>query len=211
MWHDMSIYKIIVPLQTRFRGRRMRRFAKLFGLESTMNVIDVGGRKFNWLLLDRTPPVTIVNIEYGDRKDGRFLYVRADGTKLPYADNSFDVCYSNSVIEHVGGWDKCVAFANEIRRVAPRYYVQTPNRRFFVEPHYIGAFIHWLPLSWQRRLVRWCSFWGLVDKPDQVAIDALLAEIRLLTVEQMKRLFPDAAILKERFLGFTKSIIAVRL
>jgi hypothetical protein len=207
----MSIYKRIVPLQTVLRKARMRRFAKLFRLTGSERVIDVGGRKFNWLLIDRQPAVTIVNVEYADKEDGRFRYVRADGTALPYTDRSFDICYSNSVIEHVGAWDKCVAFANEVRRVAPRYYVQTPNKWFFVEPHCVGFFIHWLPLAWRRRLVRRFSLWGLVDKPTPEKIDALLAEINLLTVDQMRTLFPDATIIKERFLGFAKSIIAVRL
>jgi hypothetical protein len=38
----------------------------------------------------------------------------------------------------------------------------------------------------------------------------LCREIRLLDVGEMKRLFPDAEIVRERFLGMTKSIIAIR-
>jgi len=207
----MSIYKIIVPLQVLFRGGRMRRFEKLFGLTDRTKVIDVGGRKCNWTLIDKEPEVTITNIEYAAREDGRFHYIKTDGSKLPYADNAFDLCYSNSVIEHVGDWQAREIFAQEIRRVAPRYYVQTPNKWFFSDPHTVGFFVHWLPKSWQRKLIRWCTPWGLIDRPDQAKIDALIAEIDLLTVAEMKKLFPDATILKESFLGMTKSIIAVRL
>jgi hypothetical protein len=206
----MSIYKLIAPVQRRFRQSRMRYFADAFGLDGRENIIDVGGRKLNWLLIPQMPQVTLINIEPQPNEDPRFRYIAADGTCLPFADNTYDICYSNSVIEHVGGRDKRRAFAREIRRIAPRYYVQTPNKWFFLEPHTVGAFIHWLPRRWQRRLIRWSTFWGLMDRPNQRKIDALLDEIDLLTVDEMRALFPDAVIVKEKFCGLTKSIIAIR-
>lgn len=207
----MSIYKIIIPLQVLFRGSRMRRFASQFALAKDMRIIDVGGRKCNWTLIEAEPDVTLANIECKNLEDGRFHYVKIDGGSLPYGDNAFDICYSNSVIEHVGDAAARQRFAAEVRRIAPRYYVQTPNKGFFFDPHTVGAFIHWLPKSWQRKLIRWFTPWGLIDRPSQEKIDALVAEIDLLTVREMRELFPDATILKERFFGLTKSIIAVRL
>jgi Methyltransferase domain. len=207
----VTIYQLIIPLQVLFRGSRMRRFARMFCLNDEMKIIDVGGRKSNWSLIEAKPDVTITNIEFTSYEDGRFHYVHTDGGKLPYADNSFALCYSNSVIEHVGSSGARQAFAAEIRRIAPRYYVQTPNKWFFSDPHTVGAFVHWLPKRWQRKLIRWCTFWGLVDRPDQAKIDALLEEIDLLGIAEMRALFPDAQIMRERFLGMTKSIIAVRL
>jgi hypothetical protein len=207
----MTIYQIIIPLQVLFRGSRMRRFVKLFGIRNDMHIIDVGGRKCNWTLIDKQPDVTITNIEFDSYEDGRFHYVRTNGERLPYNDNSFAVCYSNSVIEHVGDAKARQQFAAEIRRVAPRYYVQTPYKWFFFDPHTVGAFVHWLPKRWQRRLIRWCTPWGLIDRPSQEKVDALIAEIDLLTEAEMRALFPDAQIIKERFLGFTKSLIAVRV
>lgn len=207
----MTIYQIIIPLQVIFRGSRMRRFEKMFAVRDDMRIIDVGGRKCNWTLIAKQPDVTITNIEFDSYEDGRFHYVHTDGGRLPYADRNFDVCYSNSVIEHVGDAKARASFAAEIRRVAPHYYVQTPNKWFFFDPHTVGAFVHWLPKRWQRRLIRWFTPWGLIDRPSQEKVDALLAEIDLLTEAEMRALFPDATILKERFLGLTKSIIAVRV
>jgi hypothetical protein len=134
-----------------------------------------------------------------------------DGCALRFKDESFDIAYSNSVIEHVGSWENQQRFAAEVRRIAPRYYVQTPYRYFFVEPHLITPFIHFLPKTIARRLHRNFTVHGLITRPNQDWIDRFHAETRLLTVTEMKRLFPDAIILRERFLGMTKSIIAMRL
>lgn len=206
----MDIHAFYRPFQLYFRSRRMKAFAGLFRLGRSDRVIDVGGYEFNWTMIDAEPSVLLVNLEEEDSHNGRFRKVRGDGRRLDFGNNSFDIAYSNSVIEHVGGWDDQLAFAREIRRVAPRYYVQTPNRWFFVEPHLISPFIHFLPPAVVRRLVRYVSIWGLVTRPSQEEIDAVLASIRLLDRRQMRTLFPDAEIVTERFLGMPKSLIAVR-
>ena len=73
------------------------------------------------------------------------------------------------------------------------------------------AFVHWLPFGIKRKLLRYLSLWGIVVKPKQKEMDAMINDIRLLKTRAMRELFPDAAIIKERFLGLTKSIIAARL
>lgn len=206
----MNIHRLYAPFQRHFRTRRMRQFESMFVPTATTRIIDVGGYQFNWTLIDSSPEVLLVNLEDENRRDGRFNKVQGDGRKLPYGDNSFDIAYSNSVIEHVGDSTDQAAFAAEIRRVAVRYYVQTPNRWFLIEPHLIAAGIHLLPRRLLRRLVRWFSIWGLVTKPDQAAIDKMIASIQLIDRERMRQLFPDAEIHAETFLGMTKSLIAVR-
>lgn len=61
--------------------------------------------------------------------------VTSDGTRLPFEDNSFDIACSNAVIEHVGSFEKQVAFLSELYRVGTRGYITTPNRLFPVEVH----------------------------------------------------------------------------
>ena len=189
-------------------------FSAKFGIETCTRILDLGGTVFNWRLMTQKPLVTMLNIANGpgvtECSDPQFKMVFYEGGKAPFPDMSFDVCYSNSVIEHVGNSHAIKLFSGEIRRLAPRYYVQTPNRWFFVEPHFICVFIHWLPFGVKRRLIRWLSVWGLVTKPDQATVDKFLTSINLLTVQQMTELFDDAVIIKERFLGFTKSIVAIK-
>jgi len=158
-------------------------------------------------------PVTLVNLRFPDPAvftDGRFTALEADATRLPFADASFDIAFSNSVIEHVTTWERQQAFAAEARRVAAKLWIQTPARCFPVEPHLLALFFQYLPKKLQIRTARHFTFWGLLTKPTRTQIEEMVSDIRLLTHEEMKELFPDCIILKERFLGLTKSYVAVR-
>jgi hypothetical protein len=110
----------------------------------------------------------------------------------------------------VGGWSEQQAFANEIRRVAEAYYVQTPNRRFFLEPHVLTPFFQFLPKRWQRAMVQRCTVRGLLDKLTPSECDRLTYGVRLLDRDELECLFPDAELVAERFLGSVKSWIAIR-
>ena len=72
-------------------------------------------------------------------------WIFADGCRLPFPDKSFDVVFSNSVIEHLGDPRKHEQYAREIARVGVRYFVQTPNRWFPIEPHLLTPLVHFLP------------------------------------------------------------------
>jgi hypothetical protein len=51
--------------------------------------------------------------------------------------------------------------------------------------------------------------WGLLARPTPQGCDAFLRDIDLLTTQELQQLFPQAEIWRERFLGLTKSLIAV--
>lgn len=194
-----------------FRTARMERFERMFGLGADDRVIDIGGTAFNWRLVSVLPWVVLVN---PDQQEGDGEKIRAetgDGRALAYPDYSFDIAYSNSVIEHVGDWAAQQAFARETARLAPAYYVQTPYRWFPVEPHTLAPFIHYLPLPLYRRLVRWFSLWGLLERPNAKRVGRMVDNIRLLDRAALRALFPDAVIMTERVLGLPKSLIAVRI
>jgi SAM-dependent methyltransferase len=193
----------------------MARLERLLGITASTRILDVGGTPSNWALLRVRPQVIMLNLpralESGE--DG-LPWIFADGRHLPFRDKSFDVVFSNSVIEHVGNSFRQEQFAKEIARVGVRYFVQTPNRWFPVEHHLLMPLVHFLPRQWQQRLVRKFTIWDWVarPRPDQRVffIEHYLRDIRLLDGRAMRRLFPDARLIRERFLGFTKSLIAVR-
>lgn len=198
-----------------FRRKRMRRFARLFAISSDTRVIDIGGSAFNWTLLDVRPHVLVVNNDAdtatrGAPTEGKIVKQRGDGRRLAFADASFDVAFSNSVIEHVGGWDDQRAFAAEVARVAKHYFVQVPNRNFFIEPHFVAPFLQFLPRRLAVLYARYLTPWGIYWHPTRTACENAVDGVKLLTFRQMRQLFPDAELVRERFLGMTKSIIAVR-
>jgi hypothetical protein len=202
----MNVHSLYRPFLRLFRKRRMRLFGRRFGITQSTRVLDVGGSEFNWRFLPERPQLVILNLR---ASSGSKDWVVGDGCHLPFVDRAFDVVYSNSVIEHLGTSTNQRLFAAECARVGKRYYVQTPNRQFVVEPHLITPFIHWLPRTWQLRLLRNFTTWGLITRPTKQQCGCFLDEVRLLGYREMRALFPQAAIWRERFLGLTKSFIAV--
>ena len=118
--------------------------------------------------------------------------------------------FSNSMIEHLFTRTNQAAFANEALRVGRGVWVQTPSRWFPIEPHLLTPGIHYLPKFFRRRLLRNFTVWGLLTRPQQSYVDRLVDEIALLTANDMRALFPGCELRRERVLGMTKSLIAVR-
>jgi hypothetical protein len=207
---------MIARAMRRFRERRMREFVERFRVTPETRILDVGGTPANWMLAPVRPRVTLLNTPRGqERGQSGFTFVSGDGRQLPFRDQSYDIVFSNSVIEHVGALEEQRRFAAEIRRVGKRYWVETPNRHFPVEQHLLTPFVHWLPRRWQRVLVTRWTLWDWIERPSpdrrEYYIQHYLDEVRLLTANELAALFPDGEILRERVFGWTKSLIAVKV
>ncbi len=204
---------LVAALSRRSRARRMALCVAELGIGPDTRVLDVGGTLDIWRLAPLRPRLVILNEPRAAEDGGDGVpVVFADGCALPFRDASFDVVFSNSVIEHVGDARSQARFAAEVRRVGRAYWVQTPNRRYFLETHLLTPFVHWLPPGWQARLVGWGSVWEWIARPspDQLEyyLNHYLKSVRLLAARDLGRLFPGAQILRERFLGWTKSLVA---
>ena len=157
--------------------------------------------------------ITLANITLDscNKLGEHFKFVEVDACNLSmFEDDHFSLVHSNSVIEHVGGWQRIKLFAEEVQRVAPRYYIQTPNFWFPIEVHSIVPFWHWLPLPIRAAMIR--SFpVGTYPRVFDVFGSIEKAEEKfLLTRRMVQALFPNAKITIERFFGLPKSIIAIK-
>ncbi len=207
---------------------RRKRMAPLVDLvraayerSGSVRVLDLGGTAAYWrafpadVLAECRVTVRLINLPDGhvqpvDLPPG-FESVTGDACRLvDYPDGSIDVVHSNSVLEHVGGWDQRMAFASEARRVGRSYFVQTPNFWFPIEPHFMTPAYHWLPRPLRVALL---GRMRLGHFPRERSVDAavrLVEGIELMDRRQFRALFPDGEIRTERWFGLPKSLIAIR-
>jgi ubiquinone/menaquinone biosynthesis C-methylase UbiE len=180
----------------------MERFARMLRVSVATRVLDVGGTPAIWRLSPVRPRLVILNIH------GAGTTVIGDAKQMPFKDNSFDVVFSNSLIEHLppGAWK---SFAGECRRVGSRLWIEAPNPGFPFEPHFLTPVIHWLPMDWRVRVAPY-TVRALLDPRPPAEYRDLAREVAMPTRRQMRSLFPDALIIPERWLGLTKAHIAIR-
>lgn len=198
------------------RAERWALFRSLFPGVEEMRVLDLGGTVESWLRSPVRPAhVTVLNLfEPGEADDDRLLPITGDACKAREVLNEagaageYDLVFSNSLIEHVGGHAQRSALGREIEALAPRYWVQTPYRYFPIEPHVLCPGFQFVPLAARARIA---TVWPLVHtRPGSVAeaLDAV-QWTELVGIAEMRSYFPRSAIHKEKAAGLTKSLIAV--
>jgi len=199
-----EIYRVVGG---HFRRKRLRWLAAEF--RDCRSVIDLGGRAMMWSGCTFAERTTILNVEPPpDNLPQKFTYILGDGRNSGLPDRGFDLAFSNSVIEHVGGFGDQKRFADEMLRLGRRIYCQTPNKWFPVEPHFLGLCVHWLPKKWFNHFVdRYLTLHGWRYRPTPDASAALINSIRLLTRADLQQLFPSCHIRTERFAGLPKSFV----
>ncbi|MCL2550646.1 MAG: class I SAM-dependent methyltransferase [Actinomycetia bacterium] len=197
----------------RLRAARWERFRRLFPGMAGMTVVDLGGTADMWLRAPVRPRhVHLINLEPHPAELPDWISAEnADVTDPAVAAGlgSYDLVFSNSTIEHVGGHSQRRRFVAAVDGLAPLHWIQTPYRYFPVEPHFVAPGFQFLPLAARARLVR---HWPLThSRPGspQEGMDAVI-NIELLTRAEMRYLFPRSTLLSERVLGVTKSLTAVR-
>jgi ubiquinone/menaquinone biosynthesis C-methylase UbiE len=189
---------------SRMRKKRMDFFFSVFGTEN-LTILDIGGTKDFWNNLDvslKNVHITLVNydgVNNGD--DSRFTMMVGDGRSMPqFKDKSFDIVFSNSVIEHVGSFPDQKKMAEEVKRIGKSYYIQTPNRYFPIEPHYQVPLFQFFP-SWLKMF----TVSKMTHEHDPEKLKQHVDRIHLLSGREMRTLFPDACIYREILWGLTKS------
>lgn len=179
-----------------------------------MSVVDLGGYAWNWMHAPVRPKsVLVINLDVEPTDLPSWIEtVHGDACQLPpeVLDRNFDLVYSNSLLEHVGGYWRRVALADAVHSLGDHHWIQTPWRYFPLEPHWMFPFFQFLPLNTRAGISR---SWPLAPGEFRSAsweenVHAVL-QVELLSMTEMRRLFPRSSIYQERVAGITKSITAV--
>jgi hypothetical protein len=186
----------------------------------SVKIIDVGGLEVYWkiiprqFLLDNKVQITCVNLPgsaIACKNDEIFTYVDGDGCNLVgFADKTFHLSHSNSVIEHVGDKTNTQNFAKEVMRVADKVYLQTPNFWFPMEPHFMTPFFHWLPKEVRIKLLMNFNLGWYKKTSSYEAAKSHIEHCNLLTAKDLKKLFPGSVLYYEKIFFFTKSLIVIK-
>jgi hypothetical protein len=132
----------------------------------------------------------------------RPTYTVFDGCQLPFADRSFDLVFSNAVIEHILGKDRQQRFAGEVMRVGKSWFVTTPNYWYPFESHYHLPFIQFFPATIERR---YNALLGSHIPKGQIQ------ELSLLSARKLRRLFPTSTIARVRVTFWPETLVAYHL
>lgn len=190
-------------LANEFRFRRHVLFLGLIKkISKPIRILDIGGTEEYWNSMNFEAgsgiEINLLNLEKINTYKKGFTSIKGDATNLSeFGDKYFDVIFSNSCIEHLFTFENQEKMAKEVRRVGRYYFIQTPNYWFPIEPHYVFPFFQFLPFHLQLFLQRNFSLGhiGKIKERD-LAIDQI-EEIKLLSLKQMKKLFPDGQIWSE--------------
>ncbi|MFD2203718.1 class I SAM-dependent methyltransferase [Shivajiella indica] len=201
------------------RNKRFQIFEQLidhnFPQSKAIKVLDVGGTANFWkdkeMFRSGRLQITLLNLEEEKNLPQGIQSKAGDATDLSqFEDGQFDLVFSNSVIEHLYTWENQQKMAKECMRVGKKYFIQTPNKHFFIEAHYALPFMQYFPKKFTYGILTKTKL-SRMQKWDPGHARQYLEEIRLISHQEMKRLFPNARIYKEKMWGMNKSFTAHNL
>lgn len=196
------------------RTRKWALFLREVAPDTETRVLDVGYQDVQYQRADNfleehyewPAQITALGVEEPTHFSQRYPEVRVityDGrSSWPFGDASFDVVWSNAVLEHVGDRDAQLHFLREARRVGKRVFLTTPNRGFPIEVHSRLPFIHWLPKRGLDAALRLFGHEGFTGD-----------YMRLLSSRELRRLLAEAGyadhyqIVRNRLGGFTLDFV----
>jgi hypothetical protein len=207
-----SRWRLTAGLTRRSRMVRFQRFMSEMRPTAVSRILDVGVTDTAWRSGNFIEPnypwpsqITAVSIDpvpTFQRHHPDVTLVIADGKSLPFPDQSFEIGFSNAVIEHVGSRKEQRKLVAEMLRTCRRVFIATPNAGFPIDPHTLLPFAHWLPTRIWHRVLRFAGQESWAD----------LDRLNPLDGRELRALFPPSIpvrIVRQRLLGLTSVIIAI--
>ena len=172
-------------LSHRFRQRRFRIFLEMVrSLPKPISILDIGGTLAFWEAMgfaEEGVSITLLNLEVQQQMKPGFMSIAGDATALDFDDQSFDIVFSNSVIEHLYTFEQQQKMATEVQRVGKTYFIQTPNYWFPIEPHWVFPFFQYLPFNWRVWLTQHFPLGHIPRQNERSEAERQVREIRLMT------------------------------
>ena len=111
------------------------------------NVIDIGTGSGHIATEMGKVCKSLTSVDLYDERveKDNYEFVKVDDERLPFKDGMFDVAISNHVIEHVPNQNLHVKEIRRMLKPGGVFYLATPNRFWYMDPHYKLPFITWLP------------------------------------------------------------------
>jgi hypothetical protein len=149
------VEKIAIQVSTKNRFYKYSLFIQIFSPDAQTMILDIGVENavhpWSNFLEEHYPyqhNITALSIEEVKKFNQKYPLVQTviyQGDIFPFRDKSFDIAWSNAVLEHVGDTAAQVLFLKEIHRCSKQAFITTPNLFFPVELHTRIPFLHWLP------------------------------------------------------------------
>jgi ubiquinone/menaquinone biosynthesis C-methylase UbiE len=205
---DSRFRHLLKEMSYRSRRKKFELFESVFRPRPEDHVLDIGasGAVFLRYTFEDVYPypkrITAGGYDLGEVRCARHYYPQPnyavfDGCRLPFADKSFDLVFSNAVIEHIPRQQK--QFADEVTRVGKSWFVTTPNYWYPFETHYHLPFIQFLSRPLQREYNR---LLGTHIPKGQVQ------DLALLSTGQLQRLFPTSRVARVRVTFWPETLVA---
>jgi hypothetical protein len=192
------------------RQHRIEEFRRCFPDLADMHVLDLGGTAHSWRAAGlRAKSVTLVNLDDFPVAEEPWIHA-VQGDACAGGFGKFDLVFSNSLLEHLGGHAKRQQFADVVRESAPDWWVQTPYRYFPVEPHWVFPWFQFLPFRARTALTEHWDLGHMPARKDRALAAELVASVELISATEMRSYFPESQIWFERFFGLPKSLVAVQ-
>ena len=200
-------------LASSFRSKRLNLFKGFVaGLPKPVKILDIGGTPEFWKnagLDAADAEITLLNLAVVQTDLPNVVSIAGDATDLSaFSDKTFDIAFSNSVIEHLFSVENQQKMAQEAQRVSAYHFIQTPNFWFPIEPHWVFPCFQYLPKAIRIFLTRHFNLGHLKRSRSWSVARQQVEEIQLLSRSEMARLFPESKIWEEKLLAFSKSFVA---
>lgn len=192
------------------RRRRWEAVLRTFPQWASLRVLDLGGTPRFWQRAPIRPAsVTAINLQPADDGPGVQAMVgdACEADKMLPGEH-FDLVFSNSLLEHLGGHAQRRKFADVVARMGDMYWVQTPYRYFPIEPHWLFPGLQFLPVSARASVAqRWPL--GFTYGWEAAAVKEEVQSTELVSATEMRSYFPHGTLYWERVGGIPKSMVMV--